>query len=433
MNNVEKKEFSGKWGNIEYSFKVFRNREFKKTHHLISVSFFTLKDVDDFYAYQRRKTTHNKDFLKKKVQRYLDGIDLLFKRVKKESIPYTIRIYCDVTSIEYLQKYLHNKNLELYQYYFPQFFNKELNSHIRFFGTLMRYLPLFKLENHNYNEWETTTVLDVDLNFANEFNLMKYFIGKKDMPNIMFKTAGCYFANRRLKYMKINPSFFSIISSFFIQKVPVDFNIFTTFLENLLKDEYENYNRILDITFGQKREGRLMKARIEYGVDEYFLNKDFMEKAYLQPNRAFAEIFLNKKLAYVFVQWLSDLRVDNRKIENEKLIEQFIKVIVSVIFPADYKIKPYNNIKELIESVGEDAYTNEPKDKDIDLKKYKKLIELMEKMDLDKITMHKDVPTCMRRCLKLHPYKNTIAIVTPAPKYPEYNEKIIDFVKFVKN
>lgn len=437
-NNINDKTIVGNWEKIKYFFRIYRNKNFEKGENLISLSFFMLKEVDDVYVFQRRR--HSKEQYeeehKRKVKRYMNGLKSLIWQVKRQPIKYTIRIYCDITSIKYLQNYLDETIIELYMYFFPQFFNLEKGSHIGFFGTLMRYLPLFKLENHNNGEWLTTTIMDLDIKFYNELMLMKYYINRIKMhhiiPNLMFQTSSCYFANTRSKHIKMYPEVFSILSSFFIQKNPENFNIFKKFLERLLEDEYENYNRMLGSYLGKRIEGRMMKGRLEYGVDEYFLNKEFLQKLYLNRNRSFLEVFIENKMGYGLVQWLLDLRQENTKIHNEKLLEQFLKVYVAFFLPKNYKIKPYDNIHQLINQIGEDSYTLKLNFKELDVEKYGKVMQIVRKIGTYKLNMHKDMMVCMERSIKYPDDKNTIVLVKPNPKFPKYEEKVIDYVKLIK-
>lgn len=438
VDNIKDEKIVGNWGKIKYYFRIYRSKKFEKGDNLISLSFFMLKEVDDLYAYQRRKSTkeeYEKDH-KKKVKKYLDGLKNLIWQVKKQPIKYTIRIYCDITTIKYSQRYLSEPNVELYMYFFPQFFNMYNGTHIGFFGTLIRYLPLFKLEHHNDKEWETTTIMDLDLRFNNELKLMKYYVNRVKMqhvlPNIMFQTSSCYFTNTRMKYLKMYPSIFTIISSFIIQKTPENFGIFKNFLEDLLKDKFYNYNRVLDSYLGQRKEGRLMKGRLEYGVDEYFINKLFLQKLYLDKNRSFLEVFIENKMGYGLVQWFSDLRTGNVKIKNERLLEQFIKVYVALFFPKNYIIKPYNNIHQLIEEVGEDSYQFKMSFQELDVVKYDKLKDIIRKVGPEKLNMNRYMLICMERSLKYPDDRISILLVKPNPAYPKYDENAIDYIKISK-
>jgi len=431
QENITNEKLIGKWGKINYFFNIYKNKKFSKGTNLISLSFFMLKEVDELYAYQRRKTS-KEEFAqqhKEKVKKYLSGIDNIIDKVKNQEIDYTIRIYCDITTIKYLQKYLTQTNIELYMYFFPQFFVND--HHIGFFGTLMRYLPLFKLENHNEREWTTTTVMDLDIDFTNELAVMKYYLNRIKMghivPNLLFQTGSCYFTNTRQKYIKMYPSVFAIISSFFMQRDVQDFGIFRDFLEDLLKDKFYDYNRVLDLYLGDKKKGRLMKGRLEYGVDEYFINKIFLQKLYLDKNEPFFEVLVGNTMGYGLVQWLSDLRMENRKIENPQLLEQFLKVYVAFFMP-DYEIQPYKNIKDMIEQIGEDSYRMKIMWKQLDVRKFDKLIEIIKKIKPYNLNMHKNMIVCMERSLKFPHNKVSIILVRPIGKYPRYEEKLVNVI-----
>ena len=431
-DKVKDKRLVGKWGKIKYFFHIDRNCDYKRGDNLISVSFFMLHEIDDVYAYQKGVT--KEEFIKehkRKVKMYLDGLKKLISLSKRQSINYTIRIYCDISTIKYLKRYLTEMNVELYYYFFPQFFVD--SHHVGFFGTLIRYLPLFKLEHHNFGEWETTTILDIDLQFKNEYKLMRYYINRiklgHKIPNLMFKNRACYFVDPRVSSMHMHPQFFTIISSFFVQHNPQSFSIFKYFLEDLLKDKFYNYNRVLNLYLGDKKEGRLMRGRLEYGVDEYFLNKIFFQKYYLDKNRSFMEVFVGNHQLNGVTSWLYNLQKTNKKIENERLLEQFLKVLVALTMP-NYYIKPYENVHELIDNIGDDMFKMGIYKKKVSDDKFEKIIEIVRKITPQKLEMPKDMLICLERSMKLPSDKNTIIIIKPKHTYPKYEENVMDYVKF---
>lgn len=417
---------SGEWGTVKYSFTIYKNKEYIKGDNLISTCFFMLKEITPKYAKIRLKTLNElKEGHSEKVKRYTDGLKKLIAKTKTknvDNITYTIRVYCDITTFEYLKQYLIYKNIELYLYHFPQFFDKKMNCHFGFFGTLMRYFPLFKLENHNNGEWNTTTVLDLDLHFRKEFKVMKYYLNKissKDTVNILFQSYRCYFLLQRMINIKLNPPYITICSSFIIQKTPQDFAIFKYFLENLLKEKYNNYNNLVKTYINNG-------SRYEYGVDEYFINKLFLQKMYIEKNKSLYEVFRKETGGVkILVDYLNDYE---GKFQNEGLIKKLLYNIVKYYFPFNYKIIPYKNIKEFIQNIKDAIRELNPKY--ISEKRYKKLYDIISKLDFEKLNLPKIFnslfPHCISRTIQLNNNNDVnILLVSPNPTYPNFTEKIV--------
>jgi len=128
---------SGSWGDCKYKFYIYKNVSFKKHKNLISVSLFDLKDIDEIYANQKNVTLNElRSEHEEKRSQYINGLNNIIKR----SSDFNIRVFCDVSSIRYVEKHINSYNVEIVFYYFEQFFNKTENRHYGFFGTLMRYI-----------------------------------------------------------------------------------------------------------------------------------------------------------------------------------------------------------------------------------------------------------------------------------------------------
>ena len=63
---------------------------------------------------------------------------------------------------------------------------------------------------------------------------------------------------------------------------------------------------------------------------------------------------------------------------------------------------------------------------------YDKMMNIVRKIGPTKLNMHKDMMVCMERSVKFPDDKNTVVLVKPNPAYPKYEEKVIDYVKYIK-
>ena len=196
----------------------------------------------------------------------------------------------------YLQKNSSKKNSLISLIYnytiiiFHSFFSKKNNRHYGFIGTLIRYFPLFSIVKHQAKKcW----ILDIDVKLGQyNYNIIKYI---ENNPDIQFfhKTRLNYFSDRIISIQ--DRADFSMISSFIYQRKPISSDVLSRFLNEDLLDKKNNiYSQYLKtlINLLQKRKELNMwyKERIDktmipfqYGVDEFFINRDFFH--YYRDNK----------------------------------------------------------------------------------------------------------------------------------------------------
>ena len=136
---------------------------------------------------------------------------------------------------------------------FHNFFSEKNKTHYGFVGTLIRYLPLFSIPNHQAkNCW----ILDIDGDLRkHNYNIIDYVEKNKEIK-LFHKTRLNYFSDRIILIK--NRSDFSMISNFLYQRSPISSNILSDFLNTLLsKDDTNIYNKYLKDLIS------IMKKRIQ--------------------------------------------------------------------------------------------------------------------------------------------------------------------------
>jgi len=425
---VEDMYIKGMWGMVEYMFHVYRNVNFRRGRNLVSVCFFLLKEVDEVYSFQREKKNYKKEGYDEHLQKYFNGIKNISKMTKKSNLDITLRIYCDITTAKFLKNYLYNTHVELYIYYFPQFFDKKLMVHYGFFGTLIRYLPLFKLPKHNDGNWESVTVCDIDIRFSNELRLMKFFINEVKDVNFFFKNASCYYLMPRLLELDLRPPYITIISSFFVQKEPQDFLVYEDFLNNCILNPCKKYEESLRKYLPFNLEKRPLGGRLEYGVDEFFMNYFFLRRCYLEKNKNLLEVFVGKKEIPI-KSILKYLIIQKPKIEEEEMLRQFLRVCVALFFRNDFVESKNASIWVMIEvmllELENPIYRREYKKEELN-----KLIDILKKIEPKKIGLPDNVFVCFERVISTEISANIIKIVKPNPVYPAFSEEDYKIIRF---
>jgi len=426
---ITEEKILDKWNNLESLFIIYRNRYFKKGLNLISLCYFLIDKPDELYAKQRgRSLKEYEEEHKKKIQKYNDGIKTIIKKNKKNKLFTTIRIYCDYSSIKQVEPFLRNKFVEIYYYFIPNFFNQTSLVHHGFFGTLMRYLPLFKLTKHNEGEWNTTIILDIDTIFKDEPPIMKYFINKKKTPNLLFWNTNCKYLSPRLIWSNTTPPYFTVMSGLIMQKRPQDFKIFSDFLNNCLLKDCPSYEKMLKLYLQTNLNKRILKGKLEYGVDEYFINNFFLKKCYIEENKEFLETFIREN-GLPIKSWLLTMRTYNPEIKDEKLLTEFLHFVIT-IFSVDFKIPPYKNLQELLDIIFKEFFHN-PKYFTVKYPKevYEKLYKVVEKIGPEKLNMPKSILQCLKRSTENYPDDIIIKLVKPNPKYPEFKETFVEKIR----
>lgn len=350
INLYNEKVIFGEWYNIKYRFHILRNNNFKKNKNLISASLFKLPYVDEVYASQKNISLEE---LRREHQSKSNGYITGLNNIILKTNDINIRIYCDNTSVSIVEKYLNNKNVEIVYFYFEQFYNFESDCHYGFFGTLMRYIPLFNFDEFD-NKWDNVIVIDLENNFYNVRKLINNFL-KKSVTNLIFWSRPCYYLSSRVYAMEHDFKKFSIISSFLMQKKQQDKKIFQSFLLNLLigDDVYDRtLRKYLNIDFSIRYFG----GRLEYGVDEYFINYYFFNECYIKKNLPFNIIF-SRDVAGGILEWIKNIRfsLPKKTIKNPDITKKFLEIIIEIFFPKNM-ILPEDNIDNQIYWTAEKYY-----------------------------------------------------------------------------
>ena len=233
--------------------------------NIISCSFFYIKDVEDKYTES------------------LSKFILDFKKNYFKDTKYKIRLYYDITTKTLVESRFKDIDyVQLYFYHFPHFFSKKNKSHYGLFGTIVRYFPFFSIPNHQAkNCW----VFDIDGELKKfNYNIIDYVHKNKEIK-LFHKTRLNYLSDRIILIK--NRSYFSMLGGFMYQQSPISSNIITNFLNSInSKDKTNIYNEYLKELIAVMKKRLKLKmfynkrinlnmAPFQYGVDEYFINRDF--------------------------------------------------------------------------------------------------------------------------------------------------------------
>ncbi len=344
---------TGCWNKCKYNFYIYKNNDFKKYRHLITASLFIL-DIDEIYAKQKNITLEElRVEHENKTNGYINGLSNIITKCGE----FNVRIFCDNTSIKYVEKFLTRNNVEIYYYHFEDFYDYDRCCHYGFFGTLVRYIPFFDFTEFE-GVWETVTVVDLENNFFNSKKIIMNFIKniRPNTPNLMFWSRPCYYLSSRMFCLELDIKNFAIISSLITQRRRQDKNIFINFINNCLLNDCEIYNRTLrrylDIDF----EKRIFGGKLEYGVDEYFINYHFLNECYYKKNNPFYVIYC-RDVSGGILEWIKNIRftIPRCEIIDEIATKEFLGIIIEYFF-VERIILPDLPINDLIDWVAEQYY-----------------------------------------------------------------------------
>lgn len=413
---------TGSWNSSRYRFNVFKNVNYTKLDNLISVSLFILPEVDEVYSIQKNTPL---DKLKieheNKTSCYISG---LYKVVTK-CPEFNIRIYCDSTSIKYAEQFLEYRNVEIYYFLFDQFYHVELKCHYGFFGTLLRYMPLFDFEKER---WKSVSVIDLENNFYNAKKMINFFIKSPKSPNLVFWSRPCYYLNPRIFSMNNQLKDFALISSFLSQKTPQNQNIFIHFICKCIlgydKEYTDTLYKYLPINFRT----RFFYGRLEYGVDEYFINNYFLNECYIKQNKDFY-VIMYKDVSAGFLEWVKNMRFTYpaKAISNPDVTKDFLGLIVKYFFPSDVFL-PDLPINELIQWVAEKYYdlnlqfSHRKIDQSSETQNFYKELQEEKYQSLD---LYNEYLIGVRFNTLIKNNYFSVFQITPNGKYPQYNQEII--------
>ena len=289
-----KKIVKGRWKNVEYIFYIYNAK--RKTDKIFSIVLFIIEGS-------------------KKLEIYKEGVKAIINDVSRLFPEYNVRIYFDSTSASFVEQFINRDNVELYLYSFPQFYNKTTKTHFGMFGTLIRYLPLFDIPEHQSKQ---TIVFDVDNKlFKNSKIVINYFNKTSDM-RLIYRNRFCYLDDRILKIgLKIKHP---IISSLVCQRGTVPKEIFIDFINDCLLKSCQRYTKFLKDVYGKSNR----ETMLQYGVDEYFMNSDFIN--YYVDNKIPYSIFISGNSSVKGVNlWIKTSR--NEIVKNPYAMELIDKIL----------------------------------------------------------------------------------------------------------
>ena len=211
----------------------------------------------------------------KNNSRYIDGLKKLIDFLKEKK-NFILRIYYDNSIFENIQfknifnTLKNNEYVELVNYSCKKFIKN--NYHFGTFGTLIRFLPIFELNDDNDN-FEIIYIIDID--DSNYDYIEKYIYELQNSnKNFMFydwKNYGDRYFN------KFNNKFGNLIlANIFVKDYKFNIKIFTDFLDEIYNSDklYKEIYKINKFYFNNKN----IDILFTYGVDEYFLNKCLINK-----------------------------------------------------------------------------------------------------------------------------------------------------------
>ena len=224
-----------------------------KKNNIISITFFLRKDASN---------TSN--------LKYINGIKYVIANFEIIKL-YRLRIYFDISTRDILNNILEETNkktrnkVELFEYSIPLLKDGE-KYHIGYIGTLLRFLPLFDTLIHKTDK---CFILDID-NIIHDYTNNIIDMCNKKKINVFYRSRNGYSLSNRILCMSDNIIIENpIIASLIYQsKINIPYKILSTFFEDIY---IKNNNSIL-------KDCNLNKY--EYGVDEIFINKYYLNYIY---------------------------------------------------------------------------------------------------------------------------------------------------------
>lgn len=286
---------------------------------------------------------------------YVDGLFNLYDVVLKEKkFNFVIRLFLDISiqqDEELFSRLVNKERIEIVIYKCEKYLKKESNKcNTAFFGTLVRYFPMFDFPNNDAN---IVLISDIDehyhyninMNYLNSLQLNKisdiYFLLHGDLnKNIKY--------NFELLYLDhITPY---ILSSNIINFKRIDHNLIIDYTKNIKKftqDIFTTYDYYYSICENKQRWLELDDKFI-YGFDELFINR--MLVPYLIDNKK-PYILRTKWDVIEFAK--SFIKFSNNK-KQTKLIELIFKYIFDKL---NIKTKS-NNLENYLNKLNEIDLSN---------------------------------------------------------------------------
>ncbi len=329
-------------------FKTHFKFDDNKKYNIISMSFFKMKrGYKKFYI-------------------YINGLKKKIKFRKKYLPDFKLRIFVDKSIIddkEIMAIMNSDKNIQLVEYLCPNYLEKDKYYHKGTFGTLVRFFPMFDFPN---NDAKDVMVWDIDLNNEDMFiaNTIYKFITNNNLKLPFIYYGNMFLVNNNLPYIFAGRLYnFKRLSA-----EPI-----IDFITNIDK-------QIVTKEIYLKKMKDYKDTNIKYGIDELFLNKNFLK--YL--------IESNTKYGYFVKYGIANLLFYNKY--NAKHIKntEYIKEILGKYYDDSLNIS-----RNISRNVGRN--TNIKKNlhkihraigKQFDNPDYKKYIDIIDKAlyNINKIT-----------------------------------------------
>ena len=411
---------SGKWRDVNYHFACYKNDNFKKQRHLISVSLFFLSEITEIYA--KLKCTPlekmKKDYEKKK-QYYLNGLNEICSNLTDSNLV----IFCDKggEGSKIAHQYLKNEKVEVVEYDFPQ-----ISDNYGFFGTLMRFIPLFDFDYFD-NEWSSVCVLDLDNSYLRCLSMINYF-KNSGKTNLAFWTRPCYYMAPRMYAIPVQPNNYSIICSFLIQREPQDSKVLIDFLNDSVLADNEEYRKSRFKYLGE--EGN----NLEYGIDEYFINSRFLQLCYYNKQKPF-EVIMHRDVFGGVLEWLKYMRFCYPlvELEDEEVVKLFMKKCAEIFFPANLQMQmQMKSGREMMEWVGETFYGKNlhMTERRVDQKdKLSKLAYYLADKKFKKLNLVDGIVGGLKKNSTIPFNSHSVFLVAPKEKYPLHSAQIVGSFK----
>ena len=191
--------------------------------------------------------------------------------------------------------------------------------------------------------------------------------------------------------------------------------------------EDSGYKEAITSYLPTMRGKREMDGRLEYGVDEYFINKCFLGDCYYNCQQSF-EVIMYREVFGGMLEWMKHMRYMKPKpeIANNTATTAFLREAAKIFFPKEIKIAPKKKAETMMEWVAETYYGEKlqfTQRKEDATDKIQKLIEYLDaNTDIDK---HKEIYDGLQlnKSMKLDEYG--VFRVSPEGAYPEYRcEKV---------
>jgi len=308
--------------NILCKWSIIKNNKPNKNYNIISVCFFLLEG-------------------KKDNDKYINGIKNVienFNLFKK----YVLRIYFDISVKHIIYDILENtdinisKKIELFEYNIPFFKDNEFY-HKGYIGTLIRFLPLFDNIIHKVNK---CLVLDIDNILTPIYEKIIYNCDIKKI-NICYRTRYGYSLKDRILCL--------------FDKIIIDYPIIASFIyKSNIDIPYFLLSNFFESIFYKKNDNLIKKCSIknyEYGIDEIFINKIFLNYVY-NNNICFSPIIFNYyQISTIISNYLIFINNINDLNKYIDFLNNFFKLLNIKIYFKKYNSGKIKNIKYIINNI----------------------------------------------------------------------------------